>query len=157
MNKSEIAAPINPETEVTREDIAKMAETSLCKVGFATTKSKYGFPEPVRPGPKGKLLYDKAAVAQWLEKNDLKIMTFSKEDRAPLKAPRNPDTGIDSTEVAQLMIGIKPRKFKSYGQSTRVHVPERNDIECPRASLTRFSNNNAEFSSLPSYFSGAFE
>ncbi len=55
MTKRKAPPPlINPETEVTREDIALIAGASLAKVHFVTHRKKWGFPEPVRKGYQGK-------------------------------------------------------------------------------------------------------
>lgn len=144
MKKSEIAAPINPETEVTREDIAKMADCSLCKVGFVTIRKKWGFPEPVRKGPKAILLYCRSAVAAWLETNELKNMVFVAADRAPIGMHKKQEKGINSAEAAKLPIGIKPSQFKGGGKSLRVHVEARHEYQPPDPRLTRFSNSGAE-------------
>lgn len=140
MSKTAIAAPIDPATEVTREDIAELAKCSLCKVGFITTRNKWGFPKPVRLGPKGKVLYSRAAVLAWLAVNDLKSMVFVAEDRAPLKGLKKA-TGIDSAAVAQLPIGIKPTQFKSTGKTKTVHLEEVDVYAQLNPHITRFSNN----------------
>lgn len=153
-----IAAPINHDTEITREEIAKIAKISQGKVYSVIKAERFGFPKPIRSGPRGKILFDRAVVLPWLENNDIKAIKLTPEERKPMKSkPKVEPTVIDSAAVLELRVGIKPKKFKGHGQSIRVHVPERNDIECPRASLTRFSNSNVEFTALPSYFSGAFE
>lgn len=153
-----IAAPINRDTEITREEIAKLAEVSISKVCTAMKNEKHGAPQPVRSGPLGMILYDRAAILLWLEKNDIKTIKTSAADRKQMpKKPKAKAAISDNLAVAQLQIGLRPKKFKGHGQSIRVHVPERNDIECPRAALTRFSKTSVEFTSIPSHLLGAFE
>jgi hypothetical protein len=151
MKKSEIAAPINPETEVTREDIAKMAGCSLCKVGFVTIRKKWGFPEPVRKGPKGILLYCRSAVEVWLETNDLKNMVFVAADRAPLRDHEKTVKGPSSTELATLNVGIKPKRFSGHGNKTTVHVHGHHSYPEPRQHHSRYSNSSADHQLLVSF------
>jgi predicted DNA-binding transcriptional regulator AlpA len=139
MSKSK-SAPKNPETEVTKEDIAKMAGCSVFKVGFVTMRDKWCFPKPVRLGPKSKILYSKAEVATWLESNDLKSFVFTAEDRAPVRTHKKEKNEIDSSAAAKLHIGARPKKFNAFGTSIRVHVPERNDYIPPDPRLSRASN-----------------
>lgn len=148
-----INAPINSETEITREEIAKLAGTSHSKVIFVTARDKWGFPKVIRIGPKGKQLYPRADVEKWLKANILKNMTFVAEDRAPLKTKVKADKVIDSALVAQLPIGINPSKFQRAGTPTRVHVKENHEYEAPDPRLTRFSNSGVEHR----YVGGAFE
>ena len=145
MSKTKLSDPINLETEVTREDIAKLAGASLAKVHFVTNRKKWGFPEIIRKGCQGKNIYSLAAVTVWLENNDLKAMKFYKEDRAPAKDHKQTEKAINSTAIAQLKTGIKQPQFKVHGKSVRVHVEERNEYEKPRPQLTRFSNSGAGY------------
>lgn len=144
MTKSKAAPPKNPETEVDKEDIALMADTNIFKVGFVTLRDKWGAPKPVRQGPKGKILYSKLEWATWLESNKLKNFVFRAEDRAPIRSCKKEKSGIDSTAVAQLHIGARPKKFSAFGTSHRVHVPERHEHIAPDPRLTRFSNSGAD-------------
>ena len=145
MSKTKLSEPINPKTEVTREDIAKLAGASLAKVHFVTNRKKWGFPEIIRKGYQGKNIYSLSAVTIWLENNDLKAMKFYKQDRAPAKDHKQTEKAINSTAIVQLQIGIKPHPFKGRGQSVKVHVEERNEYEKPRPQLTRFSNSGAGY------------
>lgn len=137
-------APIDPETEVTREDIAKMAGTSLSKVVIATKVKKLGFPQPIRKGYKATLLYSRAAVLEWLEKNNLKATVLTQEDRAPKRTVAKTETGFYIAGLAKLQIGINPPQFNRIGTSKRVHVPERNDYEKPNSKLTSVYRSGAE-------------
>lgn len=134
--------PVNPETEVTREDIAKLSGASLAKVHFVTHRKKWGFPEPSRTGYQGKNIYSLAAVTEWLENNDLKSMKFYKEDRAPSKDHQQVEKSISALAM-QFKIGINPPKFERHGETITVHVQERNTYEKPHPSLTKFSNSGA--------------
>lgn len=136
------AAPIDPETEVTREDIAIMADCSVFKVGFVSMRDKWGFPKPVRKGVKGKILYSRAEVSAWLENNDLKTFVFLAEDRAPLVTHKAEIKQISSAEFARLPIGTRPRKkFTAFGTSVRVHVQEQHGYVKPHSALARASHN----------------
>ncbi|PPK72641.1 hypothetical protein B0F88_10374 [Methylobacter tundripaludum] len=149
-----ITAPIDPETEVTREDIAKMAGCSLAKVGFVTIRDKWGFPKPSRPGPKGKLIYPRLAVLEWLRLNNLKSMVFVAADRAPVGTYKQPMARLDSSAISKIHIGIRPaHKFTGTGKSKRVHVPVRNECEPQqlRPELSRFSNSISEYPIAVSY------
>lgn len=135
------AAPINPETEITREEIAKLAGTSHSKVLFATYTEKWRFPKPVRQGPLGKILYDRKAVQAWLAKNDLKTIVFTEEERRPMKKQKPQRESIDRELLMSVYFGTQRQQFEKRGRSTRVHVPERNDCEKPHSALSRFSHN----------------
>jgi len=144
MKKSEIAPPINPETEVTREGIAKMAGCSLCKVGFVTIRKKWGFPEAARKGPNGILLYCRSAVEAWLKTNDLKNMVFIAEDRAPVRDHEKTVKGPSSAELAILKVGIKATRFTGHGKKITVHVRGHHNYPEPRQHPSRYSNSGAE-------------
>jgi hypothetical protein len=139
-----IAAPQNPETELNREDIAQLTGASICKVTLITIKDKWGFPKTIRPGPKGKLLFSRSAVEDWLNHNDIKSIIFTADDRAPRKKHKKSETNIHSAGLVELRIGIRPKKFSRYGKSVCVHVPER-DVHSPlNPKLTRFSHSGAD-------------
>lgn len=139
-----IAAAKDPETEVTREDILKLSGAALSKLAFVTSRDKWGFPKPVRSGPKGKLLYSLKAVTEWLEKNNLKTIVITAEDRAPLDMFNKAEkAALSSAEIATLSIGIKPHPFKGHGKSIRVHVAEQHGYEKPHPQLGKFSNSGA--------------
>lgn len=138
------AAPIDKKTELTREDIARLAGTSIAKVTQVTARDKWGFPALSRLGPKNKKLYNRTQVTAWLENNNLKTMVFAGEDRAPVKARKTPDPCLDSLEVRQLNIGIKPQQFSRHGKTQRVRLYERNDYYPPHSQLTRHSHSGAE-------------
>jgi hypothetical protein len=153
MNKNNFT-PIDPTTEVTRYDIARLAQVSTTKIVLITQIEKYGFPAPHRKGPKGILLYLREAVETWLANNDIQKIVITAADRG-FEKKEEPE--ITSADYAKITIGLRPKNFAAFGKSVRVHVPERNDYEPPIAALTRYSNKNVEFSSLPSFLSGAFE
>jgi hypothetical protein len=134
------AAPVNPETEVTKATIATMANRSIFKVGFVTLRDKWGFPKSIRKGPRGITLYSRAAVSAWLQVNDLKTFVFTAEDRAPLFMHKKEQCHPGSAEYAKLHIGARPKKFAGHGISYRVHVPERHEYIPPDPRLARASN-----------------
>lgn len=149
MSKAKFA-PIDWATEIDRPGIVKLSGASICKVGFITTRDKWGFPKLSRLGPKGIYVYNLAAVEAWLETNDLKNMAFTKEYRRPVREQVKAEPGIGGAELAALKIGIKRHAFKGTGQKTTVHVPERHEYIAPHPQLTRFSN-NAEHRILVSF------
>jgi hypothetical protein len=140
MSSKSNRAPINPETEVTKEDIARMAGCSIFKVGFVTMREKWGFPKSSRSGPKGKILFNRAEVTDWLKDNDLKNFVFLAEDRAPLVTHKKDQATPDSAAFAKLHIGARPKKFSRTGTSYRVHVKEQHGYEKPHPQLSRHSN-----------------
>jgi len=137
--------PINPETEIDRKGIVKLADTSLTRLDIVTKTKKYGFPDALRPGPLGIKIYSLNAVMAWLKENDLKNMKFSAEDRLPKTSVKQIENRTSATQLMrQLTIGIRPAKFDRTGQTITVHVEERNEIERPHPQLTRFSHSGVE-------------
>jgi hypothetical protein len=144
-----LKAPKDPNTEVTRDDIAQMGKCFISKVITIIQVGKYGFPESHRKGPQGILLYPKAAVEAWLANNDINKIVITLEERG---RTAKPEPTSSSAEYAKLTIGLRPKKFAAFGKSVRVHVPERNDIETPHSQLTRFSSNESGYRN---YYTGA--
>jgi predicted DNA-binding transcriptional regulator AlpA len=144
MSSQSNTAPKDPKTEVTREDIAKLAGCSVSKVLFATMRDKWGFPKIIRKGPKRIQLYPKAEVEQWLKANNLKEMVFVAADRAPLTMQEKTEKALPVELIRQAQIGIKPKRFEGTGKSVRVHVPARHEYERPHPQFSTFSNSGAE-------------
>lgn len=129
--------PMNPATEIDHKGIIKLTGVSETKIINLALTNKNGFPSSTRQGPRGKKLYCLMTVTRWLESNDIKKISRSASECDRKK-------GINTAEIMQLKIGIKPTRFKGGGKTVTVHLAELNDYEHPHPLLTRFSNSGAD-------------
>lgn len=137
-------APMDPETEINRPGIMALSGASHSKVIFVSSSDKWGFPQTIRRGTNGELLYPKAAAIEWLKENDLKAMVFLAEDRRPNKDVAKETKMLRGLNAKELTVGSKKREFSGHGKTITVHVPERHEYQPPDPRITRFSNSGAD-------------
>jgi hypothetical protein len=145
MTTKKPAKPIDPTTEIDRPGIAELAGTSVNRVAQVCKIEKYGFPKGARKSVTGSLVYDLAAVKQWLENNDLKNIVFTTEDRLPICSVKQ--QLIQHDRLHHLFKSTtKAKRFKKTGKTQTVHLEATDEFIPAAAQLPIYRSNAGDHS-----------